>query len=407
MKPTAILRRFFTLLLTGTTFLPPASAAGPETPVDRFNYVLGTQTIGASYQFEDKPVLLETAGVIQNMGATVLKFSLGPDYKKDRRCKPGMTSLTDLASHEPAYRAVLDMPFAHFVLWTNTFSHNPWQDGLSPQEADREYREVYEFATHLLKTYRLSGKTFYLGHWEGDGMLRRSVSKEDDAKVTPEKVAGMIAWLNVRQQAVDDAKRDTPPDGMAVWHYTEVNHVVLAMDQNRPALVNQVLPHVPVDFVSYSAYDTTNRTEPQKIRAALDFIEARLAPKPAISGKRVFIGEYGFPALLGKTLKPQPPKTTNEKSLVVMQTGIQWGCPLVLYWELYNNEVGPGGEQIGYWMIDSTGTKMPVYHTHQRYYAWARQFVSDTFQKTGAVPDDSTFRTAAAAFLETLRPRTP
>jgi hypothetical protein len=90
-----------------------------------------------------------------------------------------------------------------------------------------------------------------------------------------------------------------------------------------------------------------------------------------------------------------------------MQTGIQWGCPFVLYWELYNNEVGPGGEQIGYWLIDSTGTKMPVYHTHQRYYAWARQFVSDTFQKTGAVPDDSTFRTAAAAFLETLRPRTP
>jgi len=217
----------------------------------------------------------------------------------------------------------------------------------------------------------------------------------------------MIAWLNVRQQAVDAAKRDTPPDGMAVWHYTEVNHMVLAMDQNRPALVNQILPHVPVDFVSYSAYDTTNRTEPQKIRDALDFIEARLAPKPAITGKRVFIDEYGFPALLGKTLKPQPPETTNEKSRVVMQTGIQWGCPFVLYWELYNNEVGPDGEQIGYWMIDSTGTKMPVYHTHQRYYGWARQFVSDTFQKTGTVPDDSTFRTAAAAFLETLRARTP
>jgi hypothetical protein len=397
--------RFLVFLLC--LILRAGFGAGPETAVDRFNYVLGTQTIGASYQFEDKPVLLETAGVIAGMGSTVLKFSLGPDYKKDHRCKPGLVSLSDLAANEPAYRAVLDMPFAHFVLWTNTFKNNEWRDGLSPQEAEREYLEVYDFVGHLLRTYRQSGKTFYLGHWEGDGMLRHTVKMEDDAHVTPEKVAGMIAWLNVRQQAVEDAKRDTPPDGMAVWHYTEVNHVVLAMDQNRPALVNTVLPHVPVDYVSYSGYDTTNRADPGKIRAALDYIEARLAPKPWISGKRVFLGEYGFPALLGKNRTPQTPAATNEKSLVVMRTGMEWGCPFVLYWELYNNEVGPDGEQIGYWMIDSKGVKMPVYQTHLKYYAWARRFVEDVHRQTGAVPDDASFRKSAAEFLESLRQANP
>ncbi len=394
--------RFLGLLLLMGLCLEPASRADLETAVERFNYVLGTQTIGASYQFTDKPVVLETAEVIAGMGATVIKLSLGPDYKKDPRCRPGIGTLRDLAANEPAYRTVLDMPFAHFVLWTNTFKRNEWQDGLSAEEADREYREVYEFVGHLLKTYRGSGKAFYLGHWEGDGMLRHTVSKEDDARVTPEKVAGMIAWLNVRQKAVDDAKRAVPPEGVAVWHYTEVNHVVLAMSQGRPALVNKVLPHVPVDYVSYSGYDSTNHADPHRIRAALDYIEKQLTPKPWISGKRVFIGEYGFPALLGKARTPQAPEVTNEKSLVVMETGMGWGCPFVLYWELYNNEVGPDGEQIGYWMIDSKGVKMPVYDTHARYYAWARRFVEETHQKTGAVPDEPTFRAAAVTFLDSL-----
>jgi len=42
-----------------------------------------------------------------------------------------------------------------------------------------------------------------------------------------------------------------------VWHYTEVNHVKLAM-QGRPALVNEVLPKTTVDLVSYSSYDTAH-----------------------------------------------------------------------------------------------------------------------------------------------------
>ena len=126
-----------------------ASASDSIPEVDRFNYILGTQTIGASYQFEDKPVLLETAEVIAGMGASVIKFSMGRDYAKDRRCRPGIASLADLAANEPAHRAVLDMPFSHFVLWMNTFKNNEWKDGLTPQEAGREYLEVYEFTSHI------------------------------------------------------------------------------------------------------------------------------------------------------------------------------------------------------------------------------------------------------------------
>jgi hypothetical protein len=236
-------------------------------------------------------------------------------------------------------------------------------------------------------------------------MLRHSVSRENDSLVTGEKVAGMIAWLNVRQKAVDDAKRDTPHEGVQLWHYTEVNHVVLAKEEGRPDLVNKVLPYVAVDYVSYSAYDTTNDADPAKIKAALDYIESRLCPKPEIKGKRVFIGEYGFPAISGEADAPRPPEKTNALSLTVMKTGIEWGCPFVLYWELYNNEVTPEGLQKGFWMINDKGEKMPVYDSHVRYYAWAREFVADRFERTGTVPDDAVFRKAAVDFLDSITPK--
>ena len=198
----------------------------------------------------------------------------------------------------------------------------------------------------------------------------------------------MADWLTVRQRAVDDAKRDVPHAGVELWHYTEVNHVKLALEEERPALVNRVLPRVPVDFVSYSCYDT--QADPDLLRRALDYIESKLTPKPGLAGKRVFIGEYGFPAVR------HSPTEQDRLARQVMRTGLRWGCPFVLYWEIYNNEVDPQGRQQGYWMIDDHGVRQPIYATHQRFYTWARQFTGPA----GGTATDAAFRTAAAAFLE-------
>jgi hypothetical protein len=51
----------------------------------------------------------------------------------------------------------------------------------------------------------------------------------------------------------------------------------------------------------------------------------------------------------------------------VMRTGLGWGCPFVLYWEMCNNEVRDG-RQRGFWLIDDMGRKQPVYLTLQQYY---------------------------------------
>lgn len=348
------------------------AAAETLSPVDRYNTVVGTQTIGAAYQFTDDSRLLETAKAIRAMGAHVIKFKLGKDYAQGphanvKAALPGIKSLTDLARDEPSHRAVLDLPFANFVLWAYTFTGGWWDRGYAPAAAEREYREFYDLARWLLTTYDGSGKSFYLGHWEGDWHLRRGTDRH--APVAPEAAQGMIDWLNTRQRAVDDAKRDTPHHDVQVWNYVEVNLVKLGMSGG-DCVTTRVLPQTNVDFVSYSAYDCQLDLPP-----ALDFIESKLPAKPSVPGKRVFIGEYGFP-VAGHT-----PAWQDAQSRRVLRAALRWGCPFVLYWELYNNEVEPGGRQRGFWLIDDKGVKQPIYETHRQLLECGRDWVRQRLER--------------------------
>ena len=371
----------------------PATAARP----DPFNYAIGTQTIGAAYQFTEEERLVETARSILAMGSNLLKFRLdgryfSPKNGNVRAANPAIHSLIELVRDEPAHRRVLELPFAYYVMWAYPFAPVDWHRGLSPADREKEYREIYELACHLLKTCDGTGKTFYLGHWEGDWSLRGSGNTKDEERVRPEAIQGMIDWLNARQQAVDDARRDTPHRGVEVYHYTEVNLARLAME-GRKTVCRDVLPKTRVDYVSYSCYDT--QKEPAKLKAALDYIESRLPPKPGLPpGRRVWIGEYGFPAAWAT------PAQQEEWSRQVMRAGLEWGCPFVLYWELYNNEVGADGKQRGFWLIDDHGALQPVYHTHRRFYAWARAYAAGFAKSAGRPPTFDEFRRTAAAYLE-------
>ncbi len=87
-------------------------------------------------------------------------------------------------------------------------------------------------------------------------------------------------------------------------------------------------------------------------------------------------------------------------SRTIMCAALEWGCPFVLYWELYNNEVSSDGTQVGFWMINDRGEKQPVFHTHQSFFLWSRAFVSEYRGKHGAHPPDMIFRNNAVDFLK-------
>jgi hypothetical protein len=351
---------------------------GQLSAVERFNYGVGTQTIGASYQFTKQPRLIETAHAIREMGPSVIKLKL--NHAEGGQFK----SLRDVAANDPVIKQIFTMPFGHYHLWAYPF--NPKTEN---QEESGHNVELYDLCCYLLREYRGTGKAFYLGHWEGDWELRGEGNKKDP---TAEAISWKIRWLNARQKAVDDAKRDTASSDVEVYCYAEANLVRDAM-KGRPAMVNAVVPHTNIDFVSYSSYDTTNE-HTAELGEVLDFIETKLPVKPAIKGKRVWIGEYGFAA------KYFSPQQQNEKSREVMKAALRWGCPFVLYWEMYNNEV-KDNKQAGYWLIDDKNVKQPAYYTHQRLCEFGRQFVADRIKSTKHPPSFDEYRQAAVTFLET------
>ncbi|MHB1001475.1 MAG: hypothetical protein ACYC27_19725 [Armatimonadota bacterium] len=371
-----------------------AKIGSPVKKVDTFNYVIGTQIIGGSYQFTDEPMIVEAAKAVLDMGSNVAKFQISKTYggKKSSNVpelNPSINSLVELARDEPAHRKVFDMPFAYYIIWTYPFDSGWWYDGLSEDESKKEYKEIYDLACHLLKTYSGTSKTFFIGHWEGDWHLRPNFDMNAD--IPPTAIQGMIDWLNIRQKAIDDARRDTKHKDVTIYNYTEVNLTQIGM-QGKQCLTTDVLPKTNVDYVSYSSYDSLS--SPATLKSALDFIESKLKPKAGIPGKRVFIGEYGFHAV------GHSPEKQDELSRQVMRTALDWGCPFALYWELFNNEIGKDGSQTGFWLIDDKGVKQPVYYTHQNFYKWAKKYSADFTAKNKRKPTFDEFRKSAVKYLD-------
>ena len=186
----------------------------------RFNTILGTQAIGGRYHFTKEAPLVEAARAILGMGSNTLKFSLTAEKSDGVEPK----SLAEIVLRSKSIQTVLGMPFAYYLFWAYPISTSA--DRFQPASLPDEYKEMYALTRTLLQAYVGTGKTFYLGNWEGDWHL----THEDPNYVpTEQEVLNMIAWVKIRQKAVDDAKHDTPDSGVQLFYYLEVNRVVDAM----------------------------------------------------------------------------------------------------------------------------------------------------------------------------------
>jgi hypothetical protein len=335
-----------------------------DTEVVAFNYSLGTQTIGPSYGHTGEDRLVETAKAIISMGSNILKITLSTgSYNITGR--PNYSSLTALVRDDPSFKQVLDMPFSYYFFWAR--SHSNWKDGYSTSERRDDSIQIADLTIYLLTKYNNTGKQFFLGHWEGDWYLLDNY----DANYIPsdERINGMIQWYITRQNAVDQALKNTPHSKVDVFTYAEVNRVVDGMN-GKKRVVNKVLPFTNVDYVSYSSYDAQSLGQAE-YNQVLNYIEGNLPKREHIKGKRVFVGEMGRSAMdfsFSKTQHEQVNRENVRKALV-------WGAPFVLYWEMYNNEI-KDGIQRGFWLIDDKNEKWPLYNTFSSFYTKAKTWVA-------------------------------
>jgi hypothetical protein len=389
---------FFAIVFTSCKTSPERT----EKTLREYNFVAGTQTIGAGsqYKFTEKPVLIETAERILAMGSNILKISLNPVLQDTETPESfRQASPLTLASQEATIKALLDMDFTYNLLWVTT-PQVDWTDGMSEKELDMEYQSIRELVEYFRTHFRGSGKKFYVGHWEGDWLLLGNFSWTQE-RVDPERIQGMIDWYNIRQKAVDDAVNAAVSD-VEVFHYLELNRVIPAMRNGADRIVNKVLPYVDVDYVSYSSWESTIEDLAEKgydypelkstLFNALDQIEKNMKVKDRVKGKRVFIGEYGFPESDGFY-----PEKQAYCSLNVIKAGIEWGCPFILYWEIYDNE----GR--GFWMIDKDNAERPVYKVHQAFCEEMRAYVRSSVESKRHVPDVVEFRDRAIRVISELQ----
>ena len=371
-----------------------------------FSLSVGTQSIGVRYTFPEDDGLVESAKQIEALGSDTLKIAVTPKYADDYMFPqdPAIDSMSKLVETNPSYFEVMDMPFRNIMLWIYPFSdrYSAFHKGSIPEdEAQSIYDEIYAFTSMLLKRYSGSGKYFFLGNWEGDWHVMRE-HYDYNADPAPEAIKGAIEWFNLREKAVADARRDVPHEGVEVYYYIELNHVAKAMDDDRPTIVNRVLPHIRTDFVSWSSYDVTKpaammsyENGRKRVRDALDYIEKHL-PESDVQGKRVFMGEYGF-----ELVNFRNPEVQTNNTASIMKWALEWGCPFVLYWELYCNEIDSiTGQHRGYWLIDDTGEKQPIYHFHQKFLDKANAFLDAYQDEHGALPKQEVFNQIAAEWIQ-------
>lgn len=344
--------------------------------------IVGVTHVAGLYHLTDQDFLNEGADQILALGTRVIKvwfFSgqagrIAKSYPYNSQW-PQVRSLVE-GAQTPYFRELFRKPFTTYILKVTSLGRDEgyWRKGISDEQRKDEQRQFYELAKYLLTEYRGTGKTFILQHWEGDWMVRGNY--KGDEEPTPAALANMVEWLNARQRGVDQAREEARSESRVyavqnrlkaelptkVYHAAEVNRVVQSLRTGFPNVVNRVLPHTHLDLVSYSAWDaaTSHYADPNVLRQALDFIAAHAPDSADFGDHNVYLGEFGMPE---NVYSPEKIRVAVPNAV---RTALDWGCPYIVYWQLYCNELKNPNTRTpvqrsdlvrGFWLIRPDGTK--------------------------------------------------
>lgn len=341
----------------------------------RRSEALASQVIGFYHWGGQAPrSISEGMRAIEKMHGRIARIALSPRYHTDYHATA--TALCDTnfrlaASLEDAdVQTALDTPGIEVILITA-------YDGVSYRDcATHSYlvpsfytpanraalkAEYADFVFILAQRYAGSGKRFILANWEGDNTIYcgqafryawEAAFREECNSNYPkyyagnrnpgESMQGLIAWFRGRYEGVAEGKRRAMVagfEGVEIELALEFSVVHALHDNGFSSVLYDVIPTSPFDYVSYSAYETINRSNPAaQLESDLELIRA-------VAGTtRIILGEVGYARSLW-----------GERAIAnlsqVVECAVRWGVPYLIHWNLYDQDA-----QSDFGLYDTNGS---------------------------------------------------
>jgi hypothetical protein len=324
---------------------------------------IGVTHINPQYSFGGSS-LQEAGERLMELNTKSIKLYLSPNYRDyyqfDDWNGTHAESPAQLASSEH-FSTVFQMDFNTYFIGAFSFTEplyaTYWRTEFTEEQKLAEYNQMYDLAYYLLTEYEGTGKTFILQNWEGDWSAMAAPDPSTDP--SDDVFRRMTEWINIRQNAVNDARIAAQAEGVQVYHALEVNLVKKAMNGGK-SVTNDVIPYTYCDYYSYSAYDTI-LDGPQVFADALDYLQSKADSNLLGGHSRLFVGEFGLPENeFGEQL-------VMNKVRMAVEISRAKQIDHVVYWQLYDNEVYSQLEEQtdencrGYWLITPSGRKTAVW----------------------------------------------
>jgi len=293
--------------------------------------------------------LVKSSELIAEIGCSVIKISFGNPsghYRLDDWSKTDLSSFVTQAQ-DPSYKAVLDNPNfkTYYFNITDMRKSINYRDGLSNEEYNSTFKEIYDFATYLLNTYQGTGKTFIFQNWEADNALGTNYNTVE-SKLLYRNYAD---WINCRQDAVNKARDDfgmTSDKKVRVFHALEINKLV--KEDNVLRCVTGVVPYTYCDLYAYSSYESKDQGVVEsvddvvrRLTSLLEYYEENLPSldayphEPYFKKHRLTITECGYP--------DKQDGYTGERTKMVIEGHLrvmeEFGFNHFVFWEICCNEV--------------------------------------------------------------------
>ena len=294
---------------------------------------------------------------IAGIGGTAVRITLSPLYTTDYNISGGCYqdfTLTNIA-HIPDIRNALGNVKIRVMMLTaydgTSFGDCRTKNYLNPSFYTRANiaamrKEYSDFAFHLHKTCRNTGKRFIISSWEGDNELycgqahryatdahfrnfcnANYASLYNGTASVSDSICAMKKWLAVRRQGIRDGRSRAALDGyrgVEVLFAPEFNIVRALKDNGLKSILYDILPFVSYDYVSYSSHESINRADP-----AMEIIADLNRIRKVIGSKHIIVGEFGC-------TRSAWGNAVVDRIRAVHEASRAWGVPYVFHWNLYD-----------------------------------------------------------------------